>query len=461
MVFLNGAGHPRARTRGVEPCSTTTSWSLQRRPRGRAFILPEKEWGEHWVAEIDTGADVVDDRAHEPAAAKVQPRSRSCCAARASHTPALRSRHDPPDVTCRPPTAPTRPRGPHGDLPPAGPRRLRVRRRGRARRPTSPRSASRTSTCPRCSRRRRARCTATTCSTTPGSREEAGGREAFQRLVAACREAGLGIVVDVVPNHMTVPEPTHLNAPFWSLLRDGRRSPYAGWFDVDWVAEGERILMPVLGGTVEQALERGDVTLADDGGPTGHEWVLRHYGDEFPVAPGTETLPLSELVDAQAYRLSSWREAGEALNYRRFFDVTSLVAVRVEDPDRLHGHPRAAARPARPRRGRRLPDRPPRRPRRPGRLPRAAGRRHRRRLGRRREDPRGRRAAARQLALRRDHRLRRPAAGAAGAHVLRRRRRRSTGCGRMPRPTGSRSTTWSPRRSGWSSTTCRPRRSTG
>jgi (1->4)-alpha-D-glucan 1-alpha-D-glucosylmutase len=178
--------------------------------------------------------------------------------------------------------------------------------------------------------------------------EEAGGREAFQRLVTACREAGLGIIVDVVPNHMSVPEPTHLNAPFWSLLRDGRRSPYAGWFDVDWVAEEDRILMPVLGGTVEQALDRGDVTLADDGGPTGHEWVLRHYGDEFPVAPGTETLPLRELVEAQAYRLSSWREAGEALNYRRFFDVTSLVAVRVEDPVvfmathalllALHGH---------------------------------------------------------------------------------------------------------------------------
>ena len=66
------------------------------------------------------------------------------------------------------------------------------------------------------------------------------------------------------------------------------------------------------------------------------------------MAPGTEGRPLAELVDAQAYRLSSWREAGEALNYRRFFDVTSLVAVRVEDPVvfmathalllALHGH---------------------------------------------------------------------------------------------------------------------------
>ncbi len=178
--------------------------------------------------------------------------------------------------------------------------------------------------------------------------EEAGGREAFDRLVGACREHGLGIVVDVVPNHMAVPQPEHLNAPFWSLLREGRRSPYAGWFDVDWVAEDERLLMPVLGGTLEQVLERGELVLAEDGGPSGADFVLRYYDHEFPVAAGTEELPLPELVEAQAYRLSSWREAGDALNYRRFFDVTSLVAVRVEDPMvftathalllALHGH---------------------------------------------------------------------------------------------------------------------------
>ncbi len=178
--------------------------------------------------------------------------------------------------------------------------------------------------------------------------EEAGGREAFDRLVAACRGEGLGLVVDVVPNHMAVPSPEHLNAPFWSLLREGRRSPYAGWFDVDWVAEDDRLLMPVLGDTLAKVLERGEVTVADDGGSSGAEHVLRYYDHEFPVAPGTEGLPLPELVEAQAYRLSSWREAGESLNYRRFFDVTSLVAVRVEDPVvftathalllALHGH---------------------------------------------------------------------------------------------------------------------------
>lgn len=177
--------------------------------------------------------------------------------------------------------------------------------------------------------------------------EEAGGREAFDRLVAACREHGLGLVVDVVPNHMAVPSPEHLNAPFWSLLREGRRSPYAGWFDVDWVAEDDRILMPVLGDTLEQVLGRGELELVADGGPSGAEPVVRYYDHEFPVAAGTESLPLADLLDAQAYRLTSWRE-GDALNYRRFFDVTTLVAVRVEDPVvftathalllALHGH---------------------------------------------------------------------------------------------------------------------------
>ena len=106
--------------------------------------------------------------------------------------------------------------------------------------------------------------------------------------------------------------------------------------------------MPVLGGTSSRPSSAATLDARRRRRPDGHEWVLRHFGDEFPVAPGTETLPLHELVEAQAYRLSSWREAGEALNYRRFFDVTSLVAVRVEDPVvfmathalllALHGH---------------------------------------------------------------------------------------------------------------------------
>lgn len=174
---------------------------------------------------------------------------------------------------------------------------------------------------------------------------EAGGREAFDRLVAAAHEQGLGVVVDVVPNHMTVPQETWRNAPLWSLLRDGRESAFAHWFDVEWTGttgkqeddEGgtreARVLMPVLGGTLEQALAAGELAVAPDGGAAGDETVLRYYDHEFPVAAGTESLALPELVEAQNYVLAHWRDGATELNYRRFFDVTTLIAVRVEDPD--------------------------------------------------------------------------------------------------------------------------------
>lgn len=159
---------------------------------------------------------------------------------------------------------------------------------------------------------------------------EAGGREAFDRLVEAAHAAGLGIIVDVVPNHMAVPSQTWRNAPLWSFLKEGQASEFASWFDI----EGDgRILMPVLGGTLEQALAADELAVAGDGGPHNDDVVLRYYDHEFPVAPGTEGLPIEELVDAQHYALAHWESGADELNYRRFFDVTSLIAVRVEVPE--------------------------------------------------------------------------------------------------------------------------------
>ena len=162
---------------------------------------------------------------------------------------------------------------------------------------------------------------------------EAGGEAAFARLSDVLREQGLGAVVDVVPNHMAVPTPAYVNAQLWSVLRDGPGSPYASWFDVDWSVPDRAILMPVLGSRIGQVIDAGELTLVRDGGAGGDELVLRYYDHQFPVRPGTEQLPLAELVDRQWYRLAHWRVADEELNYRRFFDVDTLAAVRVERPE--------------------------------------------------------------------------------------------------------------------------------
>jgi (1->4)-alpha-D-glucan 1-alpha-D-glucosylmutase len=157
--------------------------------------------------------------------------------------------------------------------------------------------------------------------------EELGGAVAFQHLSDAARELGMGIVVDVVPNHMAVPTPATLNATLWSVLRLGPASPYARWFDVDWAAQERAILMPVLGRRIGEVVADGEITVDR----TGPEPVLRYFDHVFPVRPGTEDLPLSELLDRQFYRLAHWRVGDEELNYRRFFDIDTLAAVRVED----------------------------------------------------------------------------------------------------------------------------------
>src|SRR3954471_23457866 len=158
---------------------------------------------------------------------------------------------------------------------------------------------------------------------------ELGGDEGWATLVAACRDHGLGIIVDVVPNHMAVPTPESMNAALWDVLRQGRQSAYAHWFDIDWDSQNDRVLMPVLGDPLEDCLARGELTVDTAAG------VLRYYDHELPLAPDTSAPgdDLAALLAAQHYRLAHWRVAGTELNYRRFFDVTSLIGVRVELPD--------------------------------------------------------------------------------------------------------------------------------
>ncbi|MBK8470039.1 MAG: malto-oligosyltrehalose synthase [Actinomycetales bacterium] len=161
---------------------------------------------------------------------------------------------------------------------------------------------------------------------------ELGGRDGFEAMVATLHAHGLGVVLDLVPNHMSLPTPAHLNAPLWQLLAQGPDGPSAAWFDVDWPAGGGRILMPLLGTDLDEALAAGELTVDKRGGPSGDAWVVRYHEHELPVRLGTEALALPELLEAQWWRLAYWKVGDRDLNYRRFFNVATLVAVRVEDP---------------------------------------------------------------------------------------------------------------------------------
>ncbi|MFE1559645.1 malto-oligosyltrehalose synthase [Streptomyces sp. NPDC058734] len=153
-------------------------------------------------------------------------------------------------------------------------------------------------------------------------RAELGGERGLRALAAAARAHGLGLVLDIVPNHMAVPVPLRLNRPLWEVLREGPQSPYARWFDIDWEGGGGQVLLPVLGGEDEAGKGRVDRGAG----------VLRYGAHEFPLRAGTASLPMPELLAAQWYRAAWWREARTGLNYRRFFTISDLIGVRVEDP---------------------------------------------------------------------------------------------------------------------------------
>ena len=173
---------------------------------------------------------------------------------------------------------------------------------------------------------------------------ELGGREALEALAADCHEAGLGVIVDVVPNHMALTAPEWANAQVWALLLGGRQSATAHWFDIDWDALDGRVGLPILGAPLDQVLADGQLSLdtgrPDEGLAAGRR-VIRYYEQVLPVADGTVTQPgegdggrdVADVLARQHYLLAHWQEAEAALNYRRFFEVDSLIAVRVEEPD--------------------------------------------------------------------------------------------------------------------------------
>lgn len=201
---------------------------------------------------------------------------------------------------------------------------------------------------------------------------ELGGEAGLQALVAALKAEGLGLILDIVPNHMAVGGDD--NAWWLDVLENGPGSRYARWFDIDWDTPDPRLrgklLAPFLGSAYGEALRSGDLRVVRDGGKLS---VMAYGAHRFPLRP--ESLPLvleaagaaalddlsaerldavfdgrtaegaarlHALLETQHYRLAWWRSAGDAINWRRFFDITELAGLRVEDEavfDAVHALP--------------------------------------------------------------------------------------------------------------------------
>ena len=243
---------------------------------------------------------------------------------------------------------------------------------------------------------------------------ELGSDASWDALIAELRAHQMGMVLDIVPNHMGV----GAENPFWDdLFANGRASRYASWFDIDWNAPARglrgRVLIPILGQELANAIEKREFHLVLEAG----RYRLRYFEHSFPLDPSTipsvleraiEALPadvkmedaaelarlrdafsalpprltsrrvlverrqreapellrrleavadrslgvhgaltdaaraftagesgdarIAALLDAQVYALVFWRRAAHEINYRRFFDINELVALRMEDP---------------------------------------------------------------------------------------------------------------------------------
>ena len=200
-----------------------------------------------------------------------------------------------------------------------------------------------------------------------------GGREALDRLSRDLRERGMGLMIDIVPNHMAADPANH----WWrDVCEWGESARYARHFDIDW---REPLTLPVLGSPFEEVVRDGEIALRAD--EKGRGLVLAYFDAAYPLAPSSYRMvadalggDLSDLADiadradpgqadafhramhdalgemdakaalkgadadllervheAQAWRLTHWVEARRHLSYRRFFEVTGLVGVRVED----------------------------------------------------------------------------------------------------------------------------------
>jgi (1->4)-alpha-D-glucan 1-alpha-D-glucosylmutase len=155
--------------------------------------------------------------------------------------------------------------------------------------------------------------------------DEAGGRAGLDTLAEALRRNDLGLVLDIVPNHVSVAPPADANAWWWDVLKHGQDSRHARAFDIEWSRHDGKVLLPVLGAPLVDVMAAGEIVRDGE--------VLRYHEHVWPIAPGSAGPgdDVADLLPRQHYLPEHWRRAAHDLNYRRFFDVTTLAGLRVEE----------------------------------------------------------------------------------------------------------------------------------
>jgi len=162
-----------------------------------------------------------------------------------------------------------------------------------------------------------------------------GGREGFDKLAQALKAAGLGLIIDIVPNHMAA----SLENAWWrDVIDKGEKSQWARHFDIDW---SRRLTLPFLGEDFDAVVEKGELKVEAD--PQTGKPAFVYYESVYPLVEAswqgreqeilglTDAAKIAELHEQQPWRLMSWRDAASDLSYRRFFEITGLVGMRVED----------------------------------------------------------------------------------------------------------------------------------
>ncbi len=176
---------------------------------------------------------------------------------------------------------------------------------------------------------------------------ELGGEDALRQLVHELRRHEMGLIVDIVPNHMAIGS----DNPWWmDVLAHGADSRFAKFFDIDWSPVDPqlkgKVALPILGRPYGEALAAGEITLDKNQraslcyfehrfplSPTSLAAVEPRWSDDLdPRSAGGKEL-LDKLIAMQHYRLLWWRSANDEINWRRFFDINGLAGIRVEDDE--------------------------------------------------------------------------------------------------------------------------------